>query len=59
MPPFLGCQIYTQIPASVFNATSHWEFNLEATIQGLVLLRNWNETLPLRQGEPGCTAFLF
>lgn len=44
-------QPYTRIPITVVNNTEHHDFILEAAMQGLVLLKNENNTLPFVEGH--------
>ena len=44
------CFRYTKIKAEAVNSTAHWESNLDAASQGLVLLPNLPEGLPLSKG---------
>eukprot|EP00026_Physarum_polycephalum_P002953 Phypoly_transcript_02962.p1 GENE.Phypoly_transcript_02962~~Phypoly_transcript_02962.p1 ORF type:complete len:862 (+),score=98.40 Phypoly_transcript_02962:97-2586(+) len=47
----LATQTYTQTGLEVINTTATFEFNLDATLQGLVLLKNANKTLPFSVGK--------
>eukprot|EP00026_Physarum_polycephalum_P000650 Phypoly_transcript_00651.p1 GENE.Phypoly_transcript_00651~~Phypoly_transcript_00651.p1 ORF type:complete len:873 (+),score=93.35 Phypoly_transcript_00651:1602-4220(+) len=44
-------QPYTQIGVEAINSTASNAFNLDAILQGLILLKNQNDTLPFSQGK--------
>jgi len=46
----LDYQVYTTYGVEQLNSTWHQQINYEGTVQGLVLLRNENKTLPLTAG---------
>ena len=46
----VATQQYTKLGPEWVNATAHWNANLDAASQGIVLLVNANNTLPLKAG---------
>lgn len=47
----LDDQVYTLLGAEVINSTAHQDLVLDVVLQGMVLLKNFNQTLPFAMGQ--------